>query len=101
MTAEELQRVVELIWESDVEREIRLERADAAERRWTTRLWAAVLLSPTLSICEALVSAVPVPARRLEPAWVRALGLTGDVVLDEALVLRMNACGPVIGRKAA
>ena len=38
---------------------------------------------------------MPVPARKLDPRWRDALKLEGDVVLDDALVLRINAHGPL------
>ena len=67
--------------------------AHAAKDAWNLwiRLWAAMVLSPELVICEALLAGVPVPTRRLDPAWVAELGLEGDVLLDEVLVLRINA----------
>ena len=39
------------------------------------RLGRAVLLSPTLAICEALIRGEVVPINRLDPAWVRRYGL--------------------------
>lgn len=104
MTAEELEQVVALCWETDVERELRLECEDADERRRMNRLWAGVQLARSLVTCEALVAGVPVPASRLDARWRKALGLRGDVVLDEALALRVNAHGPLEesrGRRAA
>lgn len=57
---------------------------------------ATVYLSPVLPVAEALLTGLPVPARRLEPWYVRELGLVGDVVLDDGLALRVVACGPAI-----
>ena len=56
---------------------------------------AAVALAPRLEVCEALLVGVPVPALRLDPAWVQALGLVGDVVLDAELALRVSGHGPI------
>ena len=60
------------------------------------RLAAAVLLSGRVEVCEALLAGVSVPARRLHPAAVRALGLdvAGELELDYALALRVLAIGP-------
>jgi hypothetical protein len=41
------------------------------------------------------MNGVPVSAGRLDQAWARALPLTGDVTLDAALALRVNAHGPL------
>jgi hypothetical protein len=68
-----------------------------AGRARSYQTWAAVVLAPSLVVCEALLNGVPVPARRLDQAWVRALALSGDVVLDAELVLRVNAHGPLVG----
>lgn len=62
--------------------------------RASRRTWAALVLSPSVEVFEALLANVAVPARRLKPDWVRVLNLAGDVVLSEALVLRINAHGP-------
>jgi hypothetical protein len=78
----------------------RKEWPDQAEARAATRVWAAAMLAPRIEVCEALHAGVPVKASRLDPAWVRTLRLAGDVVLDEALVLRVNAHGPLHGRRA-
>ena len=63
--------------------------------RASRRMWAALVLSPSVEVFEALLANVAAPARRLDPDWVRVLTLAGDVVLSEALVLRVNAHGPL------
>ena len=67
---------------------------DPVEEKATQRLWAALVLSPRVEVCEALLAGVPVPARRLDATWRVALRLNGPVVLDEALVLQANGHGP-------
>ncbi len=69
---------------------------DVDEVRTAHRLWAGLVLSPRLEVMEALLAGQPVPARRLDQAWVCSLSLAGDVVLDDALVLRINAHGPLL-----
>ena len=73
---------------------------DAGEIRASQRLWVAIALSPRLEVCEALLADLPVPVRRLDTSWVRALKLVGDVELDDKLVLRVNAYGPLHGMRA-
>jgi hypothetical protein len=68
---------------------------------WSRLLWVAVVLSPRLEICEALVSGIPVPARRLDFAWVQALDLANDIVLNKELALRVAGHGPLLGKAAA
>lgn len=70
-------------------------RAEREAHLASLRLWAAVVLSPDIVACEALLAGVLVPVRRVDPAWVEALGLEGDVELDERLVLRIAAHGPL------
>ena len=79
-----------------------LAHALTAERMAALTLAAAVQLAVRVEVCEALLLGVPVPAARLEPRLVRALRLSGEVELDEALVLRVMAYGPLSKeRKAA
>jgi hypothetical protein len=59
------------------------------------RLAAAVTLAERVEVAEALLCGVPVPARRLDPAWVRELRLAGDVELDLEAALRVVAHGPI------
>jgi hypothetical protein len=59
------------------------------------RLAAAVELAPRIIVVEALLAGLPVPAQRLDRAWVRELQLDGDVVLDDELALRVLARGPL------
>lgn len=73
----------------------------SAERLAEIRLSAAIYLCPHLAVAEALMSGVPVPADRLDLPWVRELELSGDVVLDDELALRVNARGPLNRKEAA
>ena len=59
------------------------------------RLGAAIMLAPRIETAEALLAGVGVPAVRLDDGWRKALRLRGEVVLDEALALRVNAHGPL------
>ena len=70
------------------------DRAQARAHRESLRLWAAAVLAPELTVCVALLSDVPIPAEKLDLDWARTLRLEGEVSLDEALVLRVNAHGP-------
>jgi hypothetical protein len=56
---------------------------------------AAVALAPRLEVAEALLAGVAVPARRLDPAWVQALALASDVVLDVELAFRVSGHGRI------
>jgi hypothetical protein len=38
-------------------------------------VYRAVMLAPTLSVCEALLRGETVPLSRLDPVWVRRLGV--------------------------
>ena len=77
------------------------------ERVADLRLAAAVLLSTHVSVVEALLVGVAVPAVQIYPAWRSALRLAQgkDVVLDETLAMRVIARGslpePAKGRRAA
>ena len=42
----------------------------------TTRLYQAIMLAPTLTVCEALLRDEPVPVSALDPVWARRFGLT-------------------------
>ena len=66
----------------------------SAERLAEIRLSAAIYLCPHLAVAETVMCGLPVPADRLDPAWVQDLELSGDVVLDDELALRVNARGP-------
>lgn len=43
----------------------------------TTRIYQAVMLAPTLTVCEALLRDEPVPTSALDPVWVKRFGITG------------------------
>ncbi len=77
----------------------------APERSECLQLSAALRLSPTLEVYEALLAGVDVPSHRLDPAWVEALRLPQTVTLDPRLALRVSAFGPlpasVSARRAA
>lgn len=68
---------------------------DEVWARESRRIWAALVLSPRVEVFEALLADLPVPADRLDPDWRCALKLKREVVLDEALVLRVNGHGPL------
>jgi len=38
-------------------------------------LWKALVLAPSVEICEALLAGEAVPIERLDPGWVRRFGL--------------------------
>lgn len=48
---------------------------DAEEHDELSRLWRAIMLSPSIDILEALLRGEHVPLNRLDPAWVRRYGL--------------------------
>jgi hypothetical protein len=53
-----------------------IRETDPANLDWDTpRIWRAIMLAPTLEVCVALLNREPVPVSRLDPAWVKALGL--------------------------
>ena len=39
------------------------------------RLWQAVMLAPSIQVCEALLKGQPVPRSALDPVWVGRFGL--------------------------
>lgn len=55
------------------------------------------MLASQLVVCEALLADAVVPSHRLDRAWAEQLGLTGDLVLDAELALRVVAHGPLEG----
>ena len=89
------ERILGVFRETPGEREIAARRERVQEVSTLRRLWAAVVLCPSLAVCEALAAGVPVNASRLDPTYRRALKLRGNVTLDEALALRVNAHGPL------
>jgi hypothetical protein len=53
-----------------------LRETDPGNLDWDTpRIWRAMVLAPSLEVCVALLNREPVPHSRLDPAWVKALGL--------------------------
>ena len=41
----------------------------------TQRIWRAIMLSPTLEVCNALLRNEQVPLNQLDPVWVERFGL--------------------------
>jgi hypothetical protein len=41
----------------------------------TSRVWRAMMLAPSVEVCEALLAGESVPADRLDPEWSKRLGL--------------------------
>ena len=78
-------------------RAVELDPVRRRERLLDVRLAAAVVLAPRVETCEVLLLGLPVPADRLAPVWVAALGLAGAVVLDGALAFRVLGHGPIGG----
>ena len=66
-----------------------------AQRACDVLLAAAVMLAPRVEVCEAMLCGALVRSERLHPAWVQTLALSGDVVLDPLLALRVVAQGPI------
>lgn len=46
----------------------------------TCRIWRAIVLSPTLEICEALLRNETVPLEMLDHKWAARFGLKGDAL---------------------
>lgn len=72
---------------------VELDPVRRADRLADLRLAAAIALSPRVEAAECLLFGVNVPARRLDPRWVRVLGLVGGVELTDELALRVVAAG--------
>jgi hypothetical protein len=68
------QRILELVRETTVEREIRDERERNQQSRYSARVWRAVMLSPRVGTCGALLRGESVPIERLDPSWVKRFG---------------------------
>ena len=49
-------------------------RLTAPQRHIWNRLWRAVMLAPSVEICEALLRDESVPLDRLDPVWVKRFG---------------------------
>ena len=60
-------------WEEIVRRERPPDTPES--RRALDRLWRAMMLAPTITICEALLRDEKVPIDRLRPEWVQRFGL--------------------------
>jgi hypothetical protein len=41
----------------------------------TRRIWRAMMLAPTLEVCEALLRGEAVPVKRFAPDWVKRFGV--------------------------
>lgn len=62
-------------WAEFYEREEKLLRKDAAAFSAAAgEVWRAMVLAPSLEVCEALLRGEPVPLNRLDPKWVARLG---------------------------
>lgn len=61
--------------ETDTLANLVLTRHHRQQRDASRRLWRAVMLSPTIHTCEALLREEPVPRSALEPVWARRFGL--------------------------
>lgn len=44
------------------------------ERDWLLRVWRAMMLSPSIEVCEVLLAGESVPADRLDAEWSERLG---------------------------
>jgi hypothetical protein len=60
-------------WLEKIERDRGRRRNDRA-RHQSQRVWAAIMVSPTVEIAEALLRGFDVPASRLDQKWARRLG---------------------------
>lgn len=67
-TATSIEQLVQLLRSTDPERIL-------WRTQYERRLARAVLLAPTLEVCEALLLGEPVPRSRLDPLWARRYGL--------------------------
>ena len=66
--------VLDALRESEAEREIREEQERADQARYWARVWRAVMLSPRVEICEALLKGETVPIEKLDAGWVERFG---------------------------
>ncbi len=57
-----------------IELEERQRLLTAPERHAWNRAWRAVMLSPSIEVCEALLRGESVPVDRLDPVWVKRFG---------------------------
>ena len=68
------ERILGLVRETTVECEIRDERVRNRQSRYWARVWRAVVLSPRVETCGALLKGESVPIERLDPSWVERFG---------------------------
>jgi hypothetical protein len=61
--------------ETDVLVDLVLTRHHKQQHDAANRLWRAIMLSPTIDVCEALLREEPVPRSALDPVWARRFGL--------------------------
>jgi hypothetical protein len=59
-----------VIEQEEIERRLR----DPLRHEWR-RLWRAIMLSPSIDVCEALLRGESVPIDRLDAHWVERFGL--------------------------
>lgn len=67
-------RILELLRETDVEREIREERVRNEQAHYWAHYWRAVMLSPRVEVCAALLRGESVPLEALDGEWVERFG---------------------------
>jgi hypothetical protein len=61
--------------ETDVLVDFALTRHRKQQHDAANRLWRAIMLGPTIDVCEALLREEPVPRSALDPVWARRFGL--------------------------
>lgn len=52
-----------------------LQRHRAHQARLSAKLHRAIMLAPTIQVCEALLRGEPVPRSELDPLWAKRYGL--------------------------
>jgi hypothetical protein len=57
-----------------VELDEQTRRQNVAEREDANRVWRAMMLAPTLEVCEALLAGESVPLERLDAEWTKRFG---------------------------
>jgi len=65
---------LDLLRETEVEREIREERDRNREAVYWARFWRGVMLAPRIEIAAALLRGESVPVEKLDSEWVRRFG---------------------------
>lgn len=52
-----------------------LDERDRRRREHANVIWRAIMLAPTVELCEALLRGETVPISMLDPVWVKRFGL--------------------------